>query len=53
MTDKNGQKWVHLDKSSALLDAVVNDEVSHRVLMFVAPVLDQATRVRGAGFPGG
>ena len=33
--------------SSGLLDAVVNDEVSHRVLSFVAPVLDQATRVRG------
>ena len=47
MTDKQGQTWLHLGSSSGLLDAVVNDEVSHRVLSFVAPVLDQATRVRG------
>ena len=47
VTDKLGQTWLHLGPSSGLLDAVVNDEVSHRVLMFVAPVLDQATRVRG------
>jgi len=47
MTDKQGQTWLHLGASSGLLDAVVNDEVSHRVLSFVAPVLDQATRVRG------
>jgi translocation and assembly module TamB len=47
ITDKQGQTWLHLGASSGLLDAVVNDEVSHRVLMFVAPVLDQATRVRG------
>jgi len=47
MTDQQGHTWLHLGKSSGLLDAVVNDEVSHRVLSFVAPVLDQATRVRG------
>ncbi len=47
ITDKQGKSWVHLGPSSGLLDAVVNDEVSHRVLSFVAPVLDQATRVRG------
>ncbi len=47
MTDKQGHTWLHLGTSSGLFDAVVNDEVSHRVLMFVAPVLDQATRVRG------
>jgi translocation and assembly module TamB len=46
-TDKQGFAWLHLGSSSALHDAVVNDEVSHRVLMFAAPVLDQATRVRG------
>ena len=45
--DKQGLAWVHLGSTSGLLDAVVNDEVSHRVLSFVAPVLDQATRVRG------
>ncbi len=47
VTDKQDRTWLHLGSSSALLDAVVNDEVSHRVLSFVAPVLDQATRVRG------
>src|SRR5439155_165456 len=44
------------DASGTILDlargggvegAEVNDEVSHRVLAFVAPVLDQATRVHG------
>ncbi len=47
MTDTQGQTWLHLGTASGLLDAVVNDEVSHRVLLYVAPVLDQATRVRG------
>jgi translocation and assembly module TamB len=46
--DKQGQTWVHLGPNSGLLDAVVNDEVSHRVLSFAAPVLDQATRVQGS-----
>ena len=45
--DKQGLAWIHLGPTSGLLDAVVNDEVSHRVLSFVAPILDQATRVRG------
>ena len=45
--DKQGLTWLHLGPSSGLLDAVVNDEVSHRVLSFAAPVLDQATRVEG------
>jgi translocation and assembly module TamB len=45
--DKQGIAWIHMGPASGLLDAVVNDEVSHRVLSFVAPVLDQATRVRG------
>jgi translocation and assembly module TamB len=47
VTDAQSQAWLHLGPSSGLLDAVVNDEVSHRVLSFAAPVLDQATRVRG------
>jgi translocation and assembly module TamB len=45
--DNAGLSWIHLGPTSGLMDAVVNDEVSHRVLMFAAPVLDQATRVRG------
>jgi translocation and assembly module TamB len=45
--DKQGQTWVHLGPSSGLEGAVVNDEVSHRVLSYAAPVLDQATRVQG------
>jgi translocation and assembly module TamB len=45
--DKHDRSWIHLGSSSGLFDAVVNDEVSHRVLSFAAPVLDQATRVRG------
>lgn len=38
---------LRLGKGSALSDVVINQEVSHRVLSFVAPVLDNATRVRG------
>jgi translocation and assembly module TamB len=45
--DKQGGNWLHLGTASGLHDAVVNDEVSHRVLAYAAPVLDQATRVRG------
>ena len=45
--DKDGSTWVHLGKSSRLDGAIVNDEVSHRVLSFAAPVLDGATRVEG------
>lgn len=45
--DKQGLSWLHMGPTSGLLDAVVNDEVSHRVLSFAAPVLDQATRVEG------
>ncbi len=47
VSDKNGATWLRLDQSSSLKGAVVNDEVSHRVLSFVAPVLDDATRVDG------
>ncbi|HEX3450640.1 MAG TPA: hypothetical protein VHS97_20465, partial [Isosphaeraceae bacterium] len=45
--DKAGSTWVYLGKSSRLDGAIVNDEVSHRVLSFAAPVLDGATRVEG------
>ncbi len=45
--DKNGSTWLRLGASSKLSGAIINDEVSHRVLSFAAPVLDGATRVRG------
>jgi len=45
--DKNGSIWLRLGPSSKLDGAIVNDEVSHRVLSFAAPVLDGATRVQG------
>jgi translocation and assembly module TamB len=44
---KDGSTWLHLGADSRLDGAVVNDEVSHRVLSFAAPVLDGATRVEG------
>jgi translocation and assembly module TamB len=44
---RDGSTWLHLGPASRLDGAVVNDEVSHRVLSFAAPVLDGATRVRG------
>jgi translocation and assembly module TamB len=45
--DKHGSTWLRLGSATALKDAVVNDEVSHRVLSYAAPVLDGATRVEG------
>jgi translocation and assembly module TamB len=39
--------WLHMGPESRLDGAVVNDEVSHRVLSYAAPVLDGATRVDG------
>ncbi|MDR3621055.1 MAG: hypothetical protein P4L85_17015 [Paludisphaera borealis] len=47
VVDKKGVRWLHLGRSSSLIDAEINDEVSHRVLTYAAPVLDQATRVQG------
>jgi translocation and assembly module TamB len=44
---KDGSTWLHLGRESSLEGAVVNDEVSHRVLSFAAPILDGATRVEG------
>jgi translocation and assembly module TamB len=38
---------LRLGPDSWISDARINDEVSHRVLAFAAPVLDQATRARG------
>lgn len=43
----DGSWTVRLGSGSSLSDAEVNDEVSRRVLSYVAPVLDRATRVRG------
>jgi hypothetical protein len=43
----DGPARIKLGAASTLRDAVVNDEVSHRILSYVAPVLDGATRVRG------
>jgi translocation and assembly module TamB len=44
---KNGSTWLQLGSDTRLEGAVINDEVPHRVLSFVAPVLDGATRVQG------
>jgi translocation and assembly module TamB len=38
---------IRLGPDSWVADAVINDDVSHRVLAFAAPVLDNATRARG------
>ncbi|OJW14683.1 MAG: hypothetical protein BGO49_16980 [Planctomycetales bacterium 71-10] len=46
-TDEEGGRWLTLGQGSSLAGAIVNDEVSHRFLSYVAPVLDQATRVEG------
>jgi hypothetical protein len=45
--DDNGHRYLRLGKASRLEGAVINDEVSHRVLAYAAPVLDGATRVQG------
>jgi len=45
--DDRGERWLRLSHESSLTDAVINDEVSRRVLSYAAPVLDQATRVQG------
>jgi translocation and assembly module TamB len=44
---KDDSSWLKLSSETRLEGAVINDEVSHRVLSFVAPVLDGATRVQG------
>ncbi|WP_435005698.1 hypothetical protein P12x_003505 [Tundrisphaera lichenicola] len=45
--DAPGGPILRLAKNSAIREARINDEVSRRVLAFVAPILDQATRARG------
>ena len=45
--DAPGGPTLRLAKNSAIREARINDEVSKRVLAYVAPVLDQATRARG------
>jgi hypothetical protein len=45
--DSQGSLRLKLGPTCTLENAVVNDEVSHRVLSYVAPVLDGATRVQG------
>jgi len=45
--DEGGGPALRLGPGTALTDVRVNDDVSRRVLSFVAPVLDNATRVRG------
>lgn len=47
VTDDAGNQLLKLGAASSLTEAEVNEEVSHRVLSFVAPVLDRATRVSG------
>jgi translocation and assembly module TamB len=45
--DGEGGPALVLGKGTRLTDARVNDEVSRRVLSFVAPILNNATRVNG------
>ena len=45
--DDQGSWTLLLDEGSGITDAEINDEVSHRLLSYVAPVLDRATSVRG------
>lgn len=43
----DGSMRLRFGPASTLKDAAVNDEVSHRVLSYAAPILDGATRVAG------
>ncbi len=45
--DAEGGPVLRLDEGSSLADATVNEEVSRRVLSYVAPVLDRTTRASG------
>ncbi len=47
LEDEGGMS-LRLGETSTLRDVRINDEVSHRVLSFVAPVLDRATRASGS-----
>jgi hypothetical protein len=44
----DADQWsISFGKQSAIEGAAINDEVSHRFLAYVVPVMDRATRVRG------
>jgi translocation and assembly module TamB len=45
--DAPGGPTLRLAKNSAIREAKINDEVSKRVLAYIAPILDRATRARG------
>ena len=45
--DAPGGPTIRLGKESGLTGAVVNEEVSRRVLSYVAPILDRTTRASG------
>jgi translocation and assembly module TamB len=45
--DATGGPVLRLAKNSNIREARINDEVSKRVLAYVAPILDQATRASG------
>ncbi len=47
LQDTKGDPLLRLGKDSSIRDAQINDDVSRRVLAFVAPVLEGATRVGG------
>ncbi len=47
LQDTKGDPLLRLGKNSSIRDANINDDVSRRVLAFVAPVLEGATRVSG------
>jgi hypothetical protein len=45
--DERGKWILMLDDKTTLDSAEINDEVSHRFLAYVVPVIDRATRARG------
>ncbi len=45
--ESSGGLSIQLGEGTTIEGAEINDEVSHRVLSFVVPVLDRATRVHG------
>lgn len=45
---EDGTWLAGLEPGSAIRDAAINEDVSHRVLAYVVPLLDDATRVTGA-----
>jgi translocation and assembly module TamB len=46
-TSDDGRRVLRLSEGTTLADAAVNEELSHRVLAYVAPVLDRASRISG------